>query len=75
MVHGEVALKTVKGSTGAFFSVSMDEVLQMTKTEFLNHFQHTEKVQVTGGGDSLTYSGLIVQSGLRKTRGDAKRVI
>lgn len=50
----------------------------MTETEFVSHFEYTEKVSV-GSSESeigqLTYSSLIVQSGLRKTRGDAKRVI
>ena len=47
----------------------------MTEAEFLDHFKHTEKVKIEKGEGSLTYSGLIVQSGLRSARSEAKRVI
>ena len=54
----------------------------MNESQFTDHFAHTKKVHIevtsSTSGDSshvVTYSSLIVQSGLRKTRGDAKRVI
>ena len=82
MVHGEKALQTVLGSTSAFFSAEMEVVLAMSEAEFAQHFQHTAVVEVSTAGDAagdeakiITYSSLIVQGGLRKTRGDAKRVI
>ena len=83
MVHGEGALRAVQGSTDAFFSAELDRVFAMSETQFTDHFAHTKKVHIevtsrAAGGDPsrvMTYSSLIVQSGLRKTRGDAKRVI
>ena len=48
----------------------------MTEEEFMEHFKHTKTTDVVvGAGDSVTLSALMVQSGLRKTRADAKRTI
>ena len=81
MVHGSQALQSCQGSTSAFFSADMDAITCMDESEFLSHFADTKKVEITptvndlGTTAVMTYSNLIVQSGLRKTRGDAKRVI
>lgn len=48
MIHGEDALKSVEGSTSAFFSLRIDEVLKMTKQEFMEHFAHTDVVHIDG---------------------------
>ena len=48
----------------------------MSEAEFSKHFYHTKVVEmVSDETTNLTYSSLIMHSGLRKTRGDAKRVI
>ena len=60
----------------AFFSQDMEQILAMGEEEFREHFRYTEVIEINEEvTQTLTYSGLIVQSGLRKTRGDAKRVI
>ena len=78
MVHGPQALQSVQGSTSAFFSVDCEQICAMTRDEFVRHFEHTKVVEVplpTEGSFQLNYSSLVTLSGLRKTKGDAKRVI
>ena len=55
----------VQGSTSAFFTTEIDNVLKMNEQEFSSHFEHTQVVQIShsGGQDAqsvTTYSSLIV---------------
>ncbi len=75
MVHGNKALDSVQGSTSAFFSKDIKDLLTLSESEFKDHFKSTETVELSKSETSLTYSSLMVKCGARKTRGDAKRVI
>lgn len=82
MVHGADSLRSCQGSTTAFFSNELSSVFSMNETQFAEHFAYTQKVEVeivkrnsSHTSNVLTYSSLIVKSGLRKSRGEAKRVI
>lgn len=75
MVHGKDSLKTVLGSTNAFFGIDLEKDLhKMTHEQFESHFQNTNKIKVTVL-DAQDISSVVVKSGLRKTKAEVRRVI
>ena len=71
MIHGKSALKTTEVS---HFTVTSAQLSEMSQAEFEGLFSSVPKSELFWN-DSLTVSGVAVQSGARKTRKDAIRVI
>ena len=74
MVHGDESVKQVEGAANAFFERPINELTELSLSDFEHHFAYTE-VKKMKLHDKLTVSGLISSCGLRSTRADAKRVI
>ena len=47
MVHGDRAIKSVQGSTSAFFSADIESICSMNESEFMRHFEHTKIVELS----------------------------
>ena len=64
MAHGKDAVKTVEGSTEAFFGVDLSEIAKLPKDKFESIFYHTDKIKIPKS-ELKDLSTLVVKTSLR----------